>query len=116
MGVTIHFEGQLIGEHAYDAVGRLARDFAREKHWPVTDIPAAQRELQRVRNEQDWDYVGVTRGLQLLPHPDCEPLRLEFDEQLYIQEYTKTQFAPVDVHVEIASFLHLIQPQFATFS
>lgn len=35
----------------------------------------------------------------------CEPFRLEFDRDLYIQEYTKTQFAPVQIHILLVDFL-----------
>jgi hypothetical protein len=65
-----------------------------------------------VRDEKDWDYHGSVRGIEVAPHRDCEPLRLEFDEDQYIQEFTKTQFAPVEVHIQIVELLKQLESNF----
>jgi len=67
----------------------------------------------RVRDEQDWDYDGPTSGIEILPHERCDPLRLEFDVDLYVQEYTKTQFAGPGVHREVVALLRELAPHFA---
>jgi hypothetical protein len=116
MGVTIHYKGKLRDRAAYDTVIVRAREFAQSQGWPHRDIPEEFRRLHRVRDEQDWDYEGSTKGIELLPHQDCEPVRLEFDRDLYIQEYTKTQFAPLDFHIAIVALLRALQPCFATLT
>ncbi len=112
MGVTVHFEGQLRNADAYDAVVKAASDFAAARSWLVLHFENDLVKLSRVRNEQDWDYEGPTRGVELQPHPSSEPIRLEFDRDLYVQEYTKTQFAPQNVHEELISLLDLLKPWF----
>ena len=47
-----------------------------------------------------------------MPHERCEPVRLEFDGDLYIQEFTKTQFAGPDVHIEVVTLLRQLAPHF----
>ena len=81
MGVTIHFEGALKPDR-YDELTATVRGFAANEGWPVTEIPKATRTLLRVRDEQEWDYTGFTRGVTIQPHPDCEPIRFEMDENL----------------------------------
>ena len=61
-----------------------------------------------------WDYEGPVTGIVLYPHENAEPLRLEFDKDLYIQEYIKTQFAGAPVHIAIIEYLRRIQPCFLT--
>jgi hypothetical protein len=65
-----------------------------------------------MRNEREHDYTGPTRGIVLYPHKNSEPLRLEFDRDLFMQDYTKTQFAPIEVHVKMIRLLKEIAPQF----
>jgi len=112
MGVTIHFEGGLRDESAYERVIQIAQAFAREHGWPMQLIAESSATLKRVREEQDWDYEGPTKGLVLQPHKNSDPLRLEFDANLYIQEYCKTQFAASEVHIRVVELLRRLQPEF----
>jgi len=116
MGVTIHFEGRLKDETAYSSVISIAEKHAATHGWPAAHFSIAKAALSRVKDEGDWDYLGPTKGIELQPHPNCEPFRLEFDESLYIQEYTKTQFAPVQVHIDVAALLSAIAPHFSEIS
>src|SRR5262249_26471344 len=53
------------------------------------------------------------RGLLLQPHQNCDPLRLEFDSNLFLQEFCKTQYAPIEVHVQIVNLLRHLEPEFS---
>lgn len=114
MGVTIHFEGQLQDDAAYDAVLLMAAKFAAHRGWKSAPIQERVVTLKRVKDEQDWDYEGPTRGLEIWPHEHAEPVRLEFDKDLYVQELTKTQFAPIEIHIEIIQLLKELASQFRT--
>ena len=37
---------------------------------------------------------------------------MEFDGEFYIQEYIKTQFAPLEVHISVVELLQCLQPHF----
>jgi hypothetical protein len=116
MGVTIHFEGRLRNRAAMADLLRFARQFAEERGWLTDEIAEANVKLLRVdENEKDWDYVGPVSGLKLLPGNDCEPINLEFDKNLYLQEWTKTQFAGAEMHVTICNFFRAIGHYFETF-
>lgn len=115
MGVTIHFEGQLLNEGAFSALIDAASTFAKENGWGKELFELPNVTLLRVRDEADWDYVGPVKGIQVFPHDDCDPIRLEFDRDLYIQEYTKTQFAGSNIHLKVLDLLALLQPFFSTF-
>jgi hypothetical protein len=112
MGVTVHFEGQLHDEASYEALIQDALRFAANHDWRTGHFVQAMVKLTRVRDEADWDYKGPTKGVELHPHPGSEPIRLEFDQNLYIQEYTKTQFAPPEVHMWLVALLDLLAPHF----
>ena len=112
MGITVHFEGRLKDEVAYERAITTAIRFASVRDWPAESFRIELARLSRVKDEQDWDYEGPTRGISLRPHSSCEPIRLEFDRELYIQEYTKTQFAPPEVHRELVALLVALGPYF----
>ena len=113
MGVTIHFEGCLKGRDQCDALLQQAKAFSIEHGWTVEPIEESQTTLHRVIDERDVDYVGPVSGLTLHPHPNSEPLRLEIDNQLFLQEYCKTQFAGAEIHIKIVGLLRSIAPLFS---
>ena len=112
MGVTIHYEGQLTSEAAYENLVGLVSSIAKAEGWPIESIASSEATLRRGRDEQDWDYTGPTKGIVLYLHTDCEPVRLEFDRDLYVQEFTKTQFAGIEVHIRALRLLKTIRPFF----
>jgi hypothetical protein len=116
MGVTIHFEGRLKTNEDFDAVMKRAREFANEHSSGIVSLDSDRKLLKRVKDEKDWDYEGAVRGIQIQPHENSDPLILEFGKDLYIQEYCKTQFAGVQVHISIVEFLRSIEPFFEKLS
>jgi hypothetical protein len=112
MGVTIHFEGQLLDEKAYQELMAFVSSTAKVEVWRTEPIESKKVTLLRVRDEQDWDYTGPVKGIAVYLHEDCDPVRLEFDENLYLQEFTKTQFAGVDWHLKVVGLLKAIQSYF----
>ncbi|MBC7722061.1 MAG: hypothetical protein H7068_08560, partial [Pedobacter sp.] len=79
MGVTIHFEGQLKSDADYDKVMMTAKAFAEINAMEFSFFEASEKLLQRVKGEEDWDYLGATKGIIIQPHETSDPLILEFD-------------------------------------
>lgn len=116
MGVTIHFEGQLKSDIDFEKVMNKAKDFAVKNNMPYDCFYVPLKKLERVKNEQDWDYEGPTKGIRIQPNENSDPLWIEFDKDNYIQEYCKTQFAGIDIHIKIISLLKEIKPNFIDLS
>src|SRR5882762_7872263 len=112
MGVTIHYEGQLTSEAAYQDLVGLVSSIAGAEGWPSESIASDEVIVARVRDEKDCDYKGPVKGIVVYLHEDCDPVRLEFDRDLYLQEFTKTQFAGVQIHIDVLKLLKAIQPFF----
>ena len=112
MGVTIHFEGQLKSTADYDKVMMTAKTFAESNTMAFSFFETPNKLLQRVKDEEDWDYVGATKGIIIQPHETCDPLILEFDANNYIQEYCKTQFADIIIHSKVIGLLRQIEDCF----
>ena len=112
MGVTIHYEGQLTSEAAYQDLVGVVSSIAGAEGWPTEPIASSEVTLPRVRDEKDSDYTGPAKGIVVYLHKDCDPVRLEFDRDLYLQEFTKTQFAGVQIHIALLKLLKAIQPFF----
>lgn len=112
MGVTIHFEGQLKSEQDYDTVLQTAINFAGANNMSFSIIAEENKLLERVRNEEDWNYQGPVKGIRILPDESTDPLWLEFDENLYVQNFCKTQFAHLEIHIKIVEFFEAIQNAF----
>jgi hypothetical protein len=116
MGVTIHFEGRLKSKRDFDDVIAKAIGFAKRRSSEVVVLDNPNKILKRVKDEKEWDYEGPVCGIQIQPHENSDPLFLEFDEDLYIQEFCKTQFSGISNHIDIAEFLRDIQPHFYNLS
>jgi hypothetical protein len=112
VGVTIHFEGRPRESSALGRVVASASRFAVQAGWQSEAISDSDTRLSRVRGEKPWDYREPTEGLTLYPHEWCEPVRLEFDRDGYVQEFVKTQYAPATVHVRVVDLLHLLADEF----
>jgi hypothetical protein len=112
MGVTIHFSGQLKNKKYLDVIIKLAKNYASKNKWMYEFINEKLKKLERVKNEKDWDYIGPTKGIAIYPKGLCEPVYLEFDKNGYIQEYCKTQFAGIGVHIKVIKLLRSIEPYF----
>ena len=112
MGVTIHFEGRLKTQSDFNKVIDIGLKFAKRKSSDIIKLDNKKKLLQRVKNEEDWDYEGEVKGIQFQPHENSDPIVLEFDTDLYIQEYCKTQFSDISTHIEVIQFLRDIEPHF----
>lgn len=112
MGVTIHFEGKLKSDNDFDTVMVKATKFAQSNNMPYNNFSETFKKLCRIKDEHNWDYEGPTKGIKIQPNENSDPLWLEFDEDNYIQEYCKTQFAGIETHLQIISLLKEIQPHF----
>lgn len=116
MGVTIHFEGKLKSQDSFLTVIEIAKRFAVSNELAYSTFEEENKLLERVKDEKDWDYQGPTKGLLLHPDENSDPLNLEFDNEYYIQEYCKTQFADISIHILITDLLRKIEPCFEKLS
>lgn len=112
MGVTIHFEGKLKSSKQFNELVETAKVFAVSKDLTFSIFEEEHKILQRVKDEKDWDYEGTTKGIMIQPDVNCDPLNLEFDKDFYVQEFCKTQFADISVHILIIELLRKIEPYF----
>ncbi|MBW8361855.1 MAG: hypothetical protein K0M56_06675 [Kaistella sp.] len=86
--------------------------FCKDQNWQYFFFENEYKLLERVKEEKNWDYEGPTKGIQIQTDEKCEPLIFEFDKDLYIQEYCKTQFADIDIHIQIINLLRSIKDYF----
>jgi len=112
MGVTIHFEGKLKQTNSTKKVIDIVKKFAEQNNMAYSEFSEENVLLKRVKDEEDWDYYSSTTGIEIQPHENTDPLRFEFDENGYIQDYCKTQFADIEIHVKIIKLLKQIEPFF----
>lgn len=116
MGITVHFEGRLKESDSFDRCVRILTKYIDKNSWDYSEIVEKERSLSRIKDDKEWDYFGKTKGIVIHPHPNTDPFNFEIDEDLYIQEYCKTQFAPVGIHIEIISLLKSLENEFETLS
>ena len=116
MGVTIHFEGRLKEFGSFDRCLEIIKSFIDKNSWENSEISEEVRTLSRVKDEEVWNYTGKTKGVAIQPHPNTDPFKFEIDEDLYLQEYCKTQFAPIEIHVELVGLLKALEVEFENLS
>ncbi len=136
MGITIHYSGKLDDSRTLPQLLDAARLFCSERGWTFQNIddrvvgtverwiPSNDEEIHTESRSID----DTQRGILINPHPESETITLIFNQQhelcFYtpLQEpgqywetkllFTKTQFAPIDIHIGICELLHLIQDKY----
>jgi hypothetical protein len=101
MGITIHYEGKLNSELSYEQLVELSVNFAIKNEMTFEQFTVPLKCLDRVSDEKEWRYEGPVKGVKIIPSESCEPLWLEFDQNLVVQDFCKTQFADIEVHIWI---------------
>ena len=91
MGITIHFQGYLKDWNLLDDTIQITEEYAKSN---------------------GWKYTRSVKGITVIPSENCDPLNLEFDENLHIDDFCKTQFAGMDIHIKILELLKKIRKNF----
>jgi hypothetical protein len=111
-GVTIHYEGTAASPDAVAKILTAVTAFAKQRGWKVEDASSKTGRLQRVIDEKDKDYEGRIIGIVVRISDNCEPLYFQFGDDLFMQDFVKTQFAGADVHIQIVQLLESLRPHF----
>ncbi|SCY44375.1 hypothetical protein [Desulfoluna spongiiphila] len=111
-GVTIHFEGTAKSQNSVTQILTEASKFSQKNNWVIRDASATETILERVINEQNVDYKGKVTGVVIDISENCEPIYIQFGEDLFMQDYVKTQFAGAGVHIQIIKLFESIRPHF----
>lgn len=109
-GITIHYEGKLASTNALTNVLDAATNFATQHGWKWVAVQTNRVEMTRFFHEKEQKYIGPLTGVVLFPHEMCEPLHIEFGSDLVMQDFVKTQFAGVEVHIAVVEFLRRVKP------
>lgn len=112
MGVTIHYEGCLRSPLLVEELINTATAYAEEHQWPNRRIDGDAIDLLRIIDDKEFYYSGPVFGVELRPHADAEPLRFEFDDKMFLQDFCKTQFAGAETHIAVIKLLDQIETHF----
>lgn len=115
MGITIHYQGKINEVSLIDIVTGELKDIAEELEWKYTLI--------------DDDKLNI-QGIYMNPPPNCEALTFLFDknsgilkdriilafddmgDEHYKYNHTKTQYAPIQVHITIIKLLRYLKDKY----
>jgi uncharacterized protein YabN with tetrapyrrole methylase and pyrophosphatase domain len=112
MGITIHYAGKLNSESSYEQLVELSVNFAIMNEMIFERFAVHMKCLDRVSNQEEWSYEGPVKGVKIIPSESCEPLWLEFDQNLVVQDFCKTQFADIEVHMLIIGLFEALNQCF----
>jgi hypothetical protein len=112
MGITVHWRGHLRSRDDVSVLVQTVRDFAIARRWRVRDIAPKVRELMRVVDKEVITYSSLSSGISVRPHRDCEAVTFEFDSDGYTVASCKTQFAGVQIHIEVVDLLSAVAHHF----
>lgn len=136
MGVTIHYRGKINDVKNVDALTDEMIDFAGSLGWKHTrlDEDWSKPNTAKLVHKEDGTHVeghAPLRGVILRPHKESESLSLTFNADgllvdiigmVWIAEggriaeeqllFTKTQFAPLEVHIAIIKLLRHLKTRY----
>jgi hypothetical protein len=111
MGLTIHFEGRLKSESSFSKLMRIALAFAKKHRFKYFVLDERDRGLLRLVNRKLVQYYGPTKGIIIVPE-NCEPVIIEFDRDLCVQHFCKTQHTDATMHIKLIDLITEIEPFF----
>ncbi len=136
MGVTIHYRGKIDDTADVSNLADDLEDFANELGWESQRMDEDWSKPNTAAISVEGDTARVTghaplKGIMLSPHKHCEPFALTFNSDGYLIGFvgmtllaegkttpeksvmsTKTQFAPVEVHITIVKLLQYIKKRY----
>jgi hypothetical protein len=118
MGITIHYQGKLNRPDLADEFCEELEDIAKAMDWKYNVI-----------NDEPDSKPFPVKGIIISPHEKSEPLVFTFDPEgnlrnafmlqflgeepdLTWYNHTKTQFAPIDVHIAIIKLMKYLQQKY----
>jgi hypothetical protein len=117
MGITIHYSGRAKSREAIRELMKAAQLFAAERDWMMAMYEDPLGIYEDV-DPDDPGYIeehGPYMGVVLRPHRHSEPVRLQFNLAREFSGFTKTRYAPFEVHREIVALLRLVAPHLESF-
>ncbi len=99
MGLTFFYSGKAKGEKEIKKISQIAKKYAKQHNWTSHDID-----------------LPTATGLVIEPHPDVENITLLFKKDLYLDNYTKTQFGGAQLHQDVVELFKKIEPFFEKLS
>lgn len=113
-GVTIHFKGAVENERAVAVIVDAARRFSAANGWRYELIGPGNpcRDPITLKTAEEYPGKDDIRGIVLYPDAMSEPLYLVFAGNDLVDNFIKTQFAGMEVHIKVIELLHRIEPRF----
>jgi hypothetical protein len=108
----IHFWGRLNGQENLEKVFAAGRAFAEARTARVARFDIHETELIRIQNRELTTYQGRVRGIMFSLEGQPDPIILEFDEDLFMQQFCKTTSPGTQPHDQITYLLKEIEPFF----
>ena len=88
-GVTIHYSGNVSDIKNVEKIYDISKKYAEEKKWKISQF---------------------NNGYTIYPAEWCEPLNIKFSGKKLSEDFVKTQFAGIDIHIEILGLFTKIKP------
>jgi len=136
MGITIHYRGKIDDIEKISKLVEDLEDFAIELGWESQRIDEDWSKPNTAAVSIEGDLARITghaplKGIILSPHKYCEPLAFTFNPDGYLIGFmgmtliaegkstpeesvmgTKTQFAPIEVHITIIKLSQYIKKRY----
>lgn len=110
MGITVHIEGKLNSEDDYNNLILDIINFAERNDLKFHLLKDKEPFLKN--HKKNSSKQVVTKGIIVEINKKCEHLLLEFDEDLELYSFCKTQFTEIESHILIISLLRKIEKYF----
>lgn len=101
MSMTVYFEGTLKNEELLPVAIYVVQSYGIYRELEFTLYNEEEVTLKRTKDNKEYTYTGPISGIEIFLPENSEPLRFEFDSQLFFQGSCKTQYAPIDTHIMV---------------
>lgn len=111
MGRVIHFKGKLASAKSYEGLEAIILEFA--EAYDLSVLFYGIHSLPVSGSGPEAVHPKLLPGIFVQPGAFCDPLVLEFDEDLYVQTSCNTALADSQVHILLMELVQKMKPFFS---
>lgn len=104
MGITIHYRGRVNPKLKIREFYIYSKLICDEKKWAISGMFETEGLAKLVQMDGEIPYEGKLASFTIETHENCEPVQFQITSEGYFNNWCKTQFAPIEVHIGLVDY------------
>jgi hypothetical protein len=113
MGITIHYRGRVNPKLKIKEFYIYCKLICDEKKWSISSMEETSGPALLIQMDGEIPYDGKLVSFAIDAHENCEPVQFQITSEGYFNNWCKTQFAPLEIHMGIVDMFAQVKIKLA---